>query len=164
MAILGVVAEFNPFHNGTCIYWKKPGVMKILQLRLCNERQLSPARRTCAVQQMVACPYGSSCRRDLVIEIPFCFAVRSAYFFARGAMELLYRTGVVTHVAFGSESGNIDELRSIASIIAHESDEYQSILRYHLDQGISFPRQIPGCSSCKRHRRFPSGKYSYATQ
>jgi predicted nucleotidyltransferase len=76
---------------------------------------------------------------DLVIEIPFCFAVRSAYYFARGGIELLYRTGVVSHLAFGSESGHLEELQSIAKIIAHETQEYKSCLKHYLAQGLSFP-------------------------
>jgi len=76
---------------------------------------------------------------DLVIELPFCFTVRSAYYFARGGIELLYRTGVVSHLAFGSESGNLEELQSIAAIIAHENQEYKTHLKHYLAKGLSFP-------------------------
>jgi predicted nucleotidyltransferase len=76
---------------------------------------------------------------DLVIELPFCFAVRSAYFFARGSIELLYRTAAVSHLAFGSESGKLEELKSISTIIAHENQAYKTRLKYHLAQGLSFP-------------------------
>lgn len=76
---------------------------------------------------------------DLVVELPFSSAVRSAFYFARGGIELLYRTGVVTHLAFGSESGQLSTLQTIARLLASEPQAYKIQLKTHLGQGLSFP-------------------------
>jgi len=76
---------------------------------------------------------------DLVVELPFSSAVRSAFFFARGGIELLSRTGVVTHLAFGSELGQLPILQTIARLLAYEPPAYRIQLKNHLAQGLSFP-------------------------
>ena len=140
MSVLGIVAEFNPFHNG--------------HLYLLNT-----ARNNNSFDAVVCVMSGSFLQRaepafcskwsraemalnagiDLVIELPFCFAVRSAYYFARGAVQLLSKTGVVTHLGFGSENGRLDDLQKIASILAEEPDDYRTLLKQFLGQGLSFP-------------------------
>jgi len=76
---------------------------------------------------------------DLVIEIPFCFCVRSAFYFARGSLQLLNATGVVTHLGFGTENGRLDELDAIATIIGKEEPEYRHHLKSYLARGWSYP-------------------------
>lgn len=140
MAVLGIVAEFNPFHNGhlhllqqtqqngdfsgtVCVM--SGNFMQRGEPALCNKW----ARAKMALNSGV----------DLVIELPFCFAVRSAYYFARGAIQLLARTGVVTHVAFGSETGDLDTLIPLSGIIRTEPIDFQQHLKHYLGQGLSYP-------------------------
>ncbi|MEN6460301.1 MAG: nucleotidyltransferase [Syntrophomonas sp.] len=140
MAVLGIIAEFNPLHNGhlhllqeahnhaefdatVCVM--SGNFLQRGDPAICNKW----ARTEMALQSGI----------DLVIELPFSFAVRSAYYFARGAIQLLTRTGVVTHLAFGSETGNIDTLKSLSTIIANEPEKYKSLLKQYLSQGFNFP-------------------------
>lgn len=140
MAVLGIIAEFNPLHNGHLHLLQEAHNYEQFDAAVCvmsgNFLQRGdPAicnkwsRAEMALQSGI----------DLVIELPFCFAVRSAYYFARGAIQLLTRTGVVTHLAFGSEIGNIDTLKSISTIIANEPENYKSLLKKYLSQGLNFP-------------------------
>lgn len=140
MAVLGIIAEFNPLHNGHLHLLQEAHNHEQFDAAVCvmsgNFLQRGdPAicnkwsRAEMALQSGI----------DLVIELPFCFAVRSAYYFARGAIQLLTRTGVVTHLAFGSEIGNIDTLKSISTIIANEPENYKSLLKKYLSQGLNFP-------------------------
>src|SRR5690606_27248846 len=76
---------------------------------------------------------------DLVLELPLVFSVRSAYYFARYSLMMLAKTGLVTHLAFGSESGRQQELQTIAHILADEPAEYRQQLKAFLQQGYSFP-------------------------
>jgi len=140
MAVLGIIAEFNPFHNGHLHLLRESQKQHDFEAIICvmsgNFLQRGePALCSKWSRAEMAIQAGA----DLVMELPFCFAVRSAYYFARGALTLLYKTGVVTHLAFGSESGNLAQLQAVSSIIAHESDEYQKQLKDYLSQGLSFP-------------------------
>ncbi|HWQ76610.1 MAG TPA: nucleotidyltransferase [Syntrophomonas sp.] len=141
MTAVGIIAEFNPFHNG--------------HLHLLRE-----AKKAVAGAPAVCVMSGNFLQRgeaawcdkwsrtamalragaDLVIELPVCYAVRSAYYFARGAVQLLERTGVVTHLAFGSENGDLDKLKIIAAVIGGESQDYRNQLKEYLARGYSFAR------------------------
>ncbi len=140
MAILGIIAEYNPFHNGHLYLLEK-------------SRQQGDFSATVAVMSGNFLQRGEPafCDKwaraemalnagvDLLIELPFCFATRSAYYFAKGAVQLLQRSGVVTHLAFGSESGQLSRLQEIAGILAHEPESYKTALKKGLSQGLSFP-------------------------
>lgn len=140
MAILGIVAEFNPFHNGHLHLLQQARQSgnfsaTVCVMSGCFLQRGEPAQCNKWARAKMALDSGV----DLVIELPFCFAVRSAYFFARGALQLLARTGVVTHVAFGSESGSLDTLIPLSKIIATEPIDFQQHLKCYLAQGLSYP-------------------------
>ena len=140
MNVLGVIAEFNPFHNGHKYFIdtaKKNGpfdaVVSVMSGNFSQRAQPTIcdkwSRAEMAIQGGV----------DVVIELPLCFSVRSAYYFARGAVQLLARTGVVSHLGFGSEEGQLDTLMRIASLLAAEPDDYRALLKKWLAQGLSYP-------------------------
>ncbi|HEX3011326.1 MAG TPA: nucleotidyltransferase [Syntrophomonadaceae bacterium] len=140
MAVLGIVAEFNPFHNGHLYLLQQARQYGDFSAVICvmsgNFLQRGePAICNKWARAKMALDSGV----DLVIELPFCFAVRSAYFFARGAIQLLARTGVVTHVAFGSESGSLDILLPLSKILAAEPVDLQQYLHSYLARGLSYP-------------------------
>ena len=74
---------------------------------------------------------------DLVLELPLPWAVSSAEGFAAGAVETLKATGAVTHLVFGSESGDTAGLVRLAEALC--SDEFGQALRRELAKGDSFP-------------------------
>lgn len=140
MAVLGIVAEFNPFHNGHQYLLKRavdqvqPSAVICIMSGHFTQRG-EPAICSKWARAEMALQAGG----DLVIELPFCFAARSAYYFARGALLSLHKTGVVTHIAFGSESGRLEPLTSVARLLASEPESYRSLLKKYLDRGLSFP-------------------------
>lgn len=73
---------------------------------------------------------------DLVLELPVPWALSSAEGFATGAVELLKATGVVTHLVFGSESGDAAPLARLAEVLS--SDAFPQALRRELSRGDSF--------------------------
>jgi predicted nucleotidyltransferase len=141
MSVLGVVAEFNPFHNGHGYLLEQAknhlgdfeSVICVMSGNFLQRGQPAMCNKWARAQMAIL---GGA---DLVLELPFCFAVRSAYYFARGAVELLARTGVVTHIAFGSEHGNLQNLQEISQIITEEPEEFQQQLKKQLSLGLSFP-------------------------
>ena len=131
MTTVGVIAEYNPFHNG-----------HLLQLREIRRRfpdagiivAMSGSftqRGTVAIldkwsRAEAAVRHGAS----LVLELPVVFATRSAQYFASGGIRLFDRLGVVNLLAFGSECDNLAKLQSIRKKIeAAENDGFKNRLR-----------------------------------
>jgi Predicted nucleotidyltransferase len=140
MSVLGIIAEFNPLHNGHRHFIQAARQSQDFSATICVMSGNFVQRGEAAMcNKWVRTHMALQAGVDLVIELPFSFAVRSAYFFARGAIQLLYRTGVVSHLAFGSESGQLEQLQSIAAMITQESLEYKNHLKYFLTEGLSFP-------------------------
>ena len=75
---------------------------------------------------------------DLVLELPTPWAVSGAERFARGGVELLKKTGLVTHLAFGSECGDLEALQRVEACLSAES--FQETLRRRLEGGETFAR------------------------
>lgn len=136
--VLGIVAEYNPFHNGHKYHIDE------------SKKQVNPDVTICAmsgnfVQRGEPAIFNKFDRAktaikngiDIVIEIPTYFAVSTAENFAYSAVNLLKNAGV-THIAFGVESEDIDTLDKIAQLLVHEPDEYKEELKKNLDKGLSF--------------------------
>lgn len=140
MNIAGIIAEYNPFHNGHLFH-------------------LNQAKKLCAADYVICVMSGHFLQRgepaifdkwsraamaiaagaDLVLELPFGFACRSAGIFARGGVELLESTKLVTHLCFGSEAGSVDRLSELAALLSQEPARYQGLLRKNLQTGSSYP-------------------------
>lgn len=155
MAILGIVAEFNPFHNGHLNLINKVKNKNDFQAIVCVMSGSFTQRGEPAIcSKWARAEMALNAGVDLVIELPFCFATRSAYYFARGAIQLLEHSGVVTHLAFGSESNNIDLLNQIATLLNNETDDYKKSLKKHLNQGLSYP--VARSRAIKEHLQNPN--------
>ncbi len=140
LKVNGIVAEYNPFHNG-----------HLYQLQ--DAKKQSEADYTIVVMSGNFMQRGTPAllnkyRRaemalkngaDLVLELPALYATGSAEFFAMGAVSILDKLGVVSHLCFGSESGDIKALDHLADILADESKEFQDALKQKLRQGLSYP-------------------------
>ncbi|GHU50802.1 UPF0348 protein [Clostridia bacterium] len=138
--VLGIVAEYNPFHNGHAYHLRK-------------SKELTGADTTVAVMSGDFVQRGEPALTDkwkraetalrngvdLVVELPFLYACNSAEYFAFGAVRLLESMGVVDWLSFGSEEGKIDGLEKAAEVLSVEPQEYKRYLREAVDSGISFP-------------------------
>lgn len=140
MAVLGIVAEYNPFHNGHLHLIEEAKQKDSSAAVLCVMSGNFLQRGEPAIcNKWVRTEMALKCGADLVIELPFCFSVRSAYFFAQGALKLLQQTAVVTHLAFGAEYDNMQVLSSIADLLADEPIAYSRLIKENLASGKSFP-------------------------
>ena len=138
MRILGIIAEYNPFHLGHA--WHLEQAKAAIQPNLtviCLSgpfvQRGEPALLTPAARAEMAL----RCGADLVVEMPCLFACREAEFFARGGVSLLHRLGC-THLAFGAECANLDVLKKASALIASESGLYAETLKKGIDAGLSF--------------------------
>ena len=137
--VAGIVAEYNPFHRG-------------------HAHQIAETRRLLGADCAVLCVMsGDFVQRgdaavfdkferaeaavrggaDLVLELPLRWSLSSAEGFARGGVSLLKASGVVTHLSFGSETGELAPLQHAADGLCDGA--LGELLREALKQGLSFP-------------------------
>ncbi len=140
MKILGVIVEYNPFHNGHAYHLEKSISMTnathtIAVMSGNFVQRGEPALMDKWTRAKIAVDNGVS----LVIELPFVNAISSAEKFAFGSVYLLNKLGIVNDIVFGSESGNVDLVETIAEYLANETEEYKTTLQHFLTEGISFP-------------------------
>lgn len=140
MNIVGIIAEYNPFHNGHQYHLRKSkaltnadGVICVMSGNFLQRGE--PALLDKWERARMAIAGGA----DLVIELPVLYALRSAEFFAFGGVSLLDATGVVTHLSFGSEIGHLDKLSIIAHILAKTPEELDAQIGYFVERGLSYP-------------------------
>jgi len=137
MKVAGIVAEYNPFHAGHAFHIRETR-------RRVGECAVAAVMSGHFVQRGDSAIFDKWARAraaleggaDLVLELPTVWAVSSAEHFARGAVELLAATGVVTHLSFGCECGGVEELRRVAGCL--DSDVYRTELRRFLNEGMPF--------------------------
>ncbi|MCD6435820.1 MAG: nucleotidyltransferase family protein, partial [Clostridiales bacterium] len=127
MKVLGVIVEYNPFHNGHAYHLKESiaitNATHTIAVMSGNFVQRGePALMDKWTRAKIAVDNGI----NLVIELPFLNAISSAEKFAFGSVFLLNQLGIVNDIVFGSESGNIDLIENIATFLSTESKEYKS--------------------------------------
>jgi len=140
MKIIGIVSEYNPFHNGHAYQVQKSiqaldadGVIAIMSGNFVQRG--FPAIQDKWLRAEMAVKAGV----NLVIELPTYYATSSAENFAKGAVSLLEATGVVTHLSFGSEFDDLDCLNRIADALINPTHIFEEALRTALDKGLSYP-------------------------
>ncbi len=140
MKITGLIAEYNPFHNGHQYHIEKAreltGADAIVVVMSGDFVQRgTPAIMPKHLRTQMALEAGA----DLVIELPVYFATGSAEIFAYGAVSLLNQLGCIDAICFGSECGDLQILKDLAEILSLEPKKYKEALGEHLRQGNSFP-------------------------
>ena len=141
MKITGIVAEYNPFHNGHAYQIKKAREVTGCDYCIAVISGDFVQRGEVAVfSKYLRTKMALLCGADLVLEIPSIFAVSSAEDFAAGAVALLDQLGVVTHLCFGSEMGESERFMETAAILADEPDSFSAKLKEGLSEGLSWPQ------------------------
>lgn len=139
--VLGIVAEYNPFHNGHLHHLeeakKLTGATYVVAVISGN---FTERGSTALIDKWYRAEMALKCGVDLVLELPTLYATSSAENFADGAIKLLNSLKVVDYVAFGAETANVDILSELADVLYHEPKEYKNILTTELKKGISFPK------------------------
>lgn len=140
MKTAAIIAEYNPFHNGHRYQIEETrratGADFILVVMSGDFVQRgAPALCNKYIRTHMALLNGA----DVVIELPALYASSSAEYFAQGAVTLLNRLGVIDYLSFGSESGNLPLIKSIADLLLSDSPEYRDLLHSFLKKGLSYP-------------------------
>ncbi len=136
MKVAGIIAEYNPFHNGHAFLAEKAreaGFSHIVAVMSGNFVQrgepaiMHHSERTRAALE---------CGVDLVLQLPSVYAVSSAQSFAQAGAEIFDGMGCVDALVFGSECGSTEKIVSAANAIYGE--EIKPYLSDELKKGISF--------------------------
>ena len=140
MKIVGLITEYNPFHNGHLYHIQKTkeitGADAVVVVMSGNYVQRgAPAIMPKHLRAEVALEAGV----PVVIELPVCYATGSAEYFAAGAISLFEKLGCIDSICFGSECGEYEILEKIAHVVADEPEEYRFLLQEGLRKGMSFP-------------------------
>ncbi len=140
MKVVGIVTEYNPFHNGHKYQIEKVRKETNADYVIVAMSGNFLQRGVPAVcEKFLRTEMALKCGADLVIEIPTLWATASAEYFAHAGVALLAATGVVTHLAFGAETDDLDALLEVSSILKNEPDVYRSVLSNSIRSGNAFP-------------------------
>lgn len=140
MKVVGLITEYNPFHNGHLYHIEQAknitGADKVIVVMSGDFVQ----RGTPAIMpKHLRTEMALRCGANAVFELPVCYATGSAETFALGAISLLEQLGVADSICFGSECNNLSEMQQIADILLEEPAEYQCHLQAGLKKGLSYP-------------------------
>ena len=140
MKIVGIIAEYNPFHKGHEFHIEKAkkitgadAAIIIMSGDYVQRGIPSIMPKHLRTQMALACG------ADVVLELPVCYATGSAEYFATGAVSLLEALGCVDYLCFGSECGEIKILQQIADVLCKEPAHYKVLLQKHFKNGNTFP-------------------------
>ncbi len=138
--VLGIIAEYNPFHNGHAFHLMESVKKSEADTVICIMSGSFTQRGTPAiVDKWARAQMALENGVDLVIELPTIYSVASAEHFAEGSVKILDNLGV-DYLSFGSECGSIEILAEIANVLYNEPKEYSTLLKHELSKGISFPK------------------------
>ncbi len=141
MNVVGIIAEYNPFHEG-------------------HAYQIQKAKEQCGAEFAVVVMNGDFVQRgepaifdkytrtkeallggaDLIFELPVRFGLSSAGDFAMGGILALNALPFVTHLCFGTETGDLTPLLQAASFLCDEPDSYRTRVKHFVKQGILYPK------------------------
>lgn len=141
MANIGIICEYNPFHNGHLYHINKIKEMfkdsTLILVMSGNFTQRGiPSILNKKEKTLIAKEYGI----DLIVELPFIYATESADIFANAAITILNQLKV-DYIVFGSESNDIENLINIANIQLNDKGFDKKVKNY-LSEGINYPTAI----------------------
>ena len=139
--VLGIIAEYNPFHNGHLYHLKESkkatGAEYTVAIISGNFTQRGS---TSIIDKWKKTEMALQNGVDLIIELPVLYSISSSENFAEGSIKILNSLGIIDFLSFGSETSDIKILNNFANILYDEPKEYKKILSNYLDTGLSFPK------------------------
>ncbi len=140
MRTVGLVTEYNPFHNGHLHHLleslKVTGADASVAVMSGHFLQRGePA----LVDKWVRTEMALAAGVDLVFELPFAFACNSAPHFALGAVQSLNALGVIDTICFGSEAGELELLERVAAVLVEKEKEIEEQTAAQLRRGVNYP-------------------------
>ena len=133
MTVTGIIAEFNPFHNGHKYLLEQAKGLKVVAMSGNFMQRGEPAIVDKWIRAQMALENGA----DLVIELPFLVSVQAADFFGQGSIDILARLGIDTLV-FGTEE--VLDYQKIADLYSERGQEMEFFME-NLPDSLSYPQK-----------------------
>ena len=142
MRILGVIAEYNPFHTGHAHHLREARRLSgadyvIVVMSSCFTQRGEAAILSPADRARMALASGA----DAVFSLPACWAVRDAEHFALGGVALLHSLGC-NAISFGAETADLSALTACARMLEQPDAAFSAALRRLMDTGLPYPAAV----------------------
>lgn len=131
----GIIAEYNPFHNGHLYHLQQTKEKTNLPIIVIMSGSIMQRGEPALLDKWTRARLAVDNGADLVIELPAAFSLRSAQYFASGAVTLLQACGCVSTLSCGTENPATD-FTVLASALT--SPECSKLLQEKLQQGLSY--------------------------
>lgn len=141
MNVIGIIAEYNPFHNGHA--YQIAHVRKNLHadyIVVATSGDYVQRGEPALLDKYTRARMALSSGADVVLELPVLWSTASAELFADAGISLFEKTGCVNGICFGAESGDLALLRRIADVLADEPADLKASLKHNLKSGSTFPK------------------------
>ena len=138
---IGIIAEYNPFHNGHLYQIQKAkeltGADTVIAVMSGNFTQRGD---TSLINKFEKAKIALQNEVDMVIELPTIYSISSAENFALGGVKILNEIGNIDYLVFGIEEENLEKLQAIADVLVNEDNEFKRNIKEELDKGNSYPK------------------------
>lgn len=138
--ILGITAEYNPFHNGHLYQMERAKeLLHPSHTMIAMSGDFTQRGEPAIADKWTRSRWAVRCGADVVFELPFVFACNRAAVFAAGGVDLLASAGA-THISFGCETDDPEELFGIAEALTDNSSRLEELARAHMADGWSYAK------------------------
>ena len=139
--IVGIIAEYNPFHNGHLYHIEKVKEMfPDSPIILVLGGNFTERGDVSILDKWEKTDIAIKCGIDLVVELPFPFSCSSADIFAKGSLDILNYLGV-TDLVFGSESDDIEGIKKLVETELSNPD-FDNLVQVYLRMGYNYPTSL----------------------
>lgn len=154
MKILGIITEYNPFHNGHLYHLSKAKeITKADCVIAVMSGNFLQRGEPAIIDKWARAKMALIAGVDLVIELPYVFSTQDANGFAFGAVKLLDSLQIIDYLCFGCETDDLDILYSISNFLNFEPQKYKELIVYHSKSGNEFPK-TRSQALCEYHNIF----------
>ncbi len=141
MKVVGIIAEYNPFHKGHAYQIKYAReVLKADYIIVAMSGPFTQRGQVAIFDKYSRAKEAVFSGADLVLELPVCYATASAEYFAKGGVSLLANTGIVDTILFGCECDDMNLFDKVSEILVQEPDSFKDDLQKALKEGNSFAK------------------------
>ena len=137
MKTTGIVAEYNPFHNGHKAHVEACRANGATHIVACMSGNFVQRGSVAIMDKRARAAAALRGGVDLVVELPVPFAVATAEVFAKGGVSVLEALGCVDALSFGSECDDLERLMAAAKAVT--DPEVDALIKTELSGGVSYP-------------------------
>lgn len=135
---IAIICEFNPITNGHEYLIKRAKELSQLPVLCLMSGDFVQRGEPAILDKYTRAHHAIAAGADVVLELPTIYSLGAAEKFASGAIKILNALGCVSHIIFGSECGNIEQINSLCDLKLHETETLKAKLKAYLDDGYSY--------------------------